>query len=485
MNIVYVSSSSAESIENGTEQYPYKSVQTAFENLSWYGTMRLKCGDIFYLSRCIMVSSLRCNIESYGKGAKPILTHFMICPNTGNLFTNLGNNIWAINLSASLFANNSLIDFDYTDGGVDNYNIAFIYSPVQDKILFGHRVNYLSYNTMSTDHKNYYEDPAHTERVLYGYAYSWLQTDGDFYVNRDENPAKLYVYSTVNPNTLGTLWFSSKCHALNVPYDCCIRNIKITGFGNHGLQGAMSNVLIENVDIDLVGGYVPGNVNRQHDSLEFLREGNGIEIWIPTDLTQQPHNNIIRNCTISRVFDAACSIQGFPTAIDTDTIVASNILFEHNIIKNCRQSIECFANRLESGINYAYPFYMCRFSENICYKCGTADFNTPQEQDAHISWGVRNMEVNKNIFIEGNYHFMARNQPNLLNNNICYIREGQLLVSHVWHLNGFTPIAYPVESDSTTWPSGSSTYSEAVSSAIAAYRTITGDLTTEFYRISE
>lgn len=30
MNIVYVSSSSAESIENGTEQYPYKSVQTAF-----------------------------------------------------------------------------------------------------------------------------------------------------------------------------------------------------------------------------------------------------------------------------------------------------------------------------------------------------------------------------------------------------------------------------------------------------------------------
>lgn len=154
-------------------------------------------------------------------------------------------------------------------------------------------------------------------------------------------------------------------------------------------------------------------------------------------------------------------------------------------IRNCRQAFECFANRLTSEGNIAYPFSNCRFSNNICIGSGISEFKTTQEQDAHIDWGARDMVVKDNVFIEGNYHFYARNQPNVFDGNICYIREGQLLVSHVWHWQGWTPICYPVESDSSTWISGSSSYSQAVSNAISAYQLITGDTTTIFYRITD
>ena len=448
--------------------------------------MRLKCGDIFYLKHFLWLSSKPCNIDSYGIGDKPIITHFMILPNVVDSFTLEDDNIWSASLGWYSFSNNDLIDFDCTAEGVDNYNIAFIYSPVQDKIVFGRRVNYMSYQTMPTSHKSYYEDPAHPERNQSGYAYSWLQRDGDFYVNRDAGYLSIYFYSTSDPNTFGPLWFCSKCHAFNVPSNCYIRNIKIMGFGNHGIQGAMRNVLIENVDIDLVGGIVPGSdTSHQHDSLAFTREGNGIEFWIPSDLTYMPCNNIVRNCHISRTFDCACTIQGFPTEEDPDTIVASDILFEHNIIRNCRQAFECFANRMTSEGNIAYPFSNCRFSNNICIGSGISEFRTAQEQDAHIDWGARDMVVKDNVFIEGNYHFYARNQPNVFDGNICYIREGQLLVSHVWHWQGWTPICYPVKSDSSTWISGSSSYSQAVTNAISAYQLITGDTTTIFYRITD
>ena len=49
LDIVYVSSSSTETIENGNIEYPFRTILSAFENLNSGGTMRLKCGDTLKL----------------------------------------------------------------------------------------------------------------------------------------------------------------------------------------------------------------------------------------------------------------------------------------------------------------------------------------------------------------------------------------------------------------------------------------------------
>lgn len=165
-------------------------------------------------------------------------------------------NIWSVNLNEAI----------EHSGAIESQlaNIAFIYNPYTDNIVFGHKVAFAYGQDMYEAFD--FEQP--TQGQLQ--AYTFLSQDGDFYQSSDGRTIK--VYSSADPNdsdypkgfnvpsfgddnrAIQELWIATGESFIAHPRNCTIQDIKITGFGRHAIEGGMNNVRINNVAIDLVGG---------------------------------------------------------------------------------------------------------------------------------------------------------------------------------------------------------------------------------------
>lgn len=117
------------------------------------------------------------------------------------------------------------------------------------------------------------------------------------------------------------------------------------GFGGSGSQ----RLVIRNCDIAWIGGgdqYAEGAEGRR------TRFGNGIEFWSAAE------DNLVENCRIWEVYDAAITNQG------SGTNVEKNIVYRNNLIWNCEYSFE-YWNRDETSVTANVLF-----TNNICLNAG-------------------------------------------------------------------------------------------------------------------
>ena len=446
---IFCSSSLGNDSNNGeTETTPVKTLARAQQLISAGKTLKLKCGDVFYTHTAIPVNGY--NVESYGYGELPVITHFMIISGGFTVDSAHGANIWKIDLST------------VTVGGAGydsaNNNVGFIYDAANDNIVWGHKVN------------------GFTEADVASYSgaqrKTWLQADGDF-LQRDN---MLYLYSTVNPNNYEQLHLGGILGGFTLN-NGVIKNVKVIGC-NFGItaDGERKNFIIENVELDLIGG-----CSKNDGSADFVRWGNGFEFWIGTRTC--PANIRVRNCRVSRVFDAGATIQGQfvmtqeeTTAgrVSDDAEKAKNVYFSNNVFSRCRQAYEAFSRLYDANGNVVgqYPMENCVFENNICVESGNNEFNSPEIRDTNLLTCAIGMIIRGNAFWGGgvNYRHLTTANFTFGKNNTFYVLPGDVLFND----NGVV-YYYPIENDPSTWIGGATTYQQAIDNVISLYRQTIGD----------
>ena len=370
-----------------------------------------------------------------------------------------GANIWKINLATATIGG----------AGYDsaNNNVGFVYDNENDTIVWGHKVNGFT----ELEVENYTGAQRKT----------WLQNNGDF-LQRDN---MLYVYSTDNPNNYQQLFLGGINGGIVVD-NAFVRNVKIVGC-NFGITagGVKKNFIIENVELDLIGG-----CSQNDGTADFVRWGNGFEFWVGNRTC--PANIRVKNCRISRVFDAGATIQGRFVMTQEETNVghvsddaekAINVYFSNNIFSRCRQAYEAFSRLYDSNGNVVgqYPMENCVFENNICVESGNNEFNSQEIRDTNLLTSAIGMIIRGNAFWGGgvNYRHLTTANFTFGKNNTFYVLPGDVLFNN----NGIV-YRYPIENDPTTWIGGAATYQEAIDNVIALYRSTIGDQFSKIIGIS-
>lgn len=455
----YVSSSLGNDKNDGTTAlFPLKSVNKAL--VLGYKNIFLKCGDVFYEEIKLTDTTL----DSYGSGFKPLFSGFkkIISENLWTLVDSV-NGIWRIKLSE---ANN----FSGFKVDMTSYNdIGFIHNAVTDEV-FGHKVAFKT--KVQLDESGIMDNGSGNQQ------YSYLEKCYDFY---QEDFDYLYwrLDLNLNPNNIKGLEFAccGICIRLN---RSVIKNIKIEGY-HYGVlksETPTHDILIDNVDMDLIGGSTGSRNNAT--GVEFIRSGNGIEFWIVKDV----YNVKVVNCCFKRIFDCGVTLQGI-SMINAETLVKStdvptayNVVFSNNVFMHCRQACEWFLNAYSNGKfgGEEVPLYNCEFSDNICIVSGNNLFSSDELRDAHILAGCTNVLIKNNIFYSGNF-YMLRHQLVTFGPNLVYIERGKYLCANDMK----TKMVYVPTKDSTTWINQSHrSLKEATEDAIRLYRDYTGDHLTQF-----
>lgn len=375
-SVVYVSSSYRGKRPNGTQSRPYKSIAEAIAAAEPNATLMLKCGDRYTITESINLHTKQLSIDSYGRGAKPSVSGFVQLPTNKLKKVSKTGQIWRLPLGSSI-----------------PENIGFVYDRQADKIVFGKRVA----------------------------KHDKLAKEGEFCVEE----GTLYLYSTqaLKSRKLEVAYHLTAFEFLS---NCTVQNIRVEGFGRHGFAGISRNATIRNVEIDLIGGSIAS---------DGARLGNGIELWIsrtgPKETTR-PHDVLVEHCTISRTFDAACTIQGEILPDASDSFAAENIVFAHNVIRNCRQSYECFVRQYDKDGKYMhnhYPLRNCRFEYNDCRDAGQNEFGCPEHRDCHLYGGVPGMTISGNRFEGGGYIYCFPGQQfDISDDNECILRQGETII---------------------------------------------------------
>ncbi len=379
---VYLSSSLGSDSNIGNESNPKFSINALPAELRQNTRILLRRGDVFY---GYIQGFENCEISAYGSGPDPIVSGFRVLDNTSAWVSN-GNGVWRLDLSKNENFRGIDPDFQMIPGNLNN--IGCIYDMAADTII-GHMVD-------SPDK---------------------LTRNGDFFTRSDnisptavkDNPfSVLYLKSDVNPSQLGFLAFSTGNHGMYDMGDCLIKDISFVGYGNHGACGIRSSK-IEHCTFDVIGGSI------QIDAPSWVRYGNGVELWgNRQDVT-------VADCLISRVYDAATTIQC------TGPHLPVNLNFINNRIYRCRQAYEYWY------INNDTPaFPDCSFRDNICYRMGDNDFDSREWRDADILCYQQQpieMEISGNTFFDGSYFCSSVANPALRDNTV-YILPGQYLNSY-------------------------------------------------------
>lgn len=412
-----------------TQANPVKTIKRA---LQLSDSILLKCDDVFYEN----VKANDIIISSYGKGKKPKLCGWkrIIKP----AWESLGDSIWRISLDDSNYIG-FLSDEDYMLN-----NIGCIHEYNNDSI-HGRKVRYKrllkeNWDIWQTEHHSLDNIGKHDFDTLY------LRYSG-------------------NPNNL-KLEFSVGTYGVYVDRSI-IENICVEGFGTAGID-FLDKTSIRNCRVDAIGGSLWVNDN------EFVCLGNGIESWMYKSI----QDCLIEKNIVTRCYDCGMTIQG----PQKSTTLPRRIIFRNNFISDCSQGWEDFLN---NDIEEMYD--NCIFENNIVCNIGkTSGFNYPSRMKyCHVLGNNqkrdRGMIIRNNKFIGGNYYCSGANHnrysSNIWQNNVCYIKRGDFLLSN--YLGTKDVIRIPVFSNS------SDSLEEATERIIAYYRSLTGDVTTKFIVMDE
>lgn len=389
----YVSSSTGSDSNDGSENRPLRSISCS--KIPKTGVrIRLKCGDVFYENIKLDGDDLM----SYGEGPKPILSGWKTISKVkskweegklvnGKWIAQKGTHIWRLDMEQGGFVGRC--------GSQENYenNVGLIVD-VETNTMHGHKCEFL--------YKEECKDPyKHAQRNTYlKNNFDFAQTSKYKEKPRPGDFKYLYMYLDHNPSRY-EFKFSTYGHGI-VAKNTTVKGIRIEGFSCHGITCG-SNVTVSECEIDRIGGA------QQIGYPRWARFGNGVEFYV----SKNRQNGYIHNNVISRTFDCGTTIQGskHPGA------VAENIIFENNIIRNCRQAFEYFLNNNDKEKGIIYDCVRCYFRNNTCIDSGENGFDSPEMRDTHILSYQKNsaasIVIEGNVFIGGKGLYTASN-PELI-----------------------------------------------------------------------
>jgi parallel beta-helix repeat protein len=247
-----------------------------------------------------------------------------------------------------------------------------------------------------------------------------LNAQGKFWYDEDND--LLEMYSVSNPG----MYYShiELCmdwdiiSVVNKSYFIC-EYLDIRDGGGNGFQAEKTHhSLLRNCDFSYIGG---GNITGEHPR---IRGGNGATFWIGN------HDNVIEACTFNQIYDTGMSEQG----VDSAGFEVYNIYFRNNLISNCENSYELWAQRESSTAHDIY------FENNTCLDAGKGwgRSQRPNPNGVHVqispilakSW---NIYIRNNVFYNAvdygiRYYWMEDTKHIILDNNCWYQSSG----SFVW-----------------------------------------------------
>ena len=427
--VIHVSSSSGNDNNDGLSvMIPLRSIRQA---MAKGDTILLKSGDVFYENITLNNGYL----SKYGGKEKPVICGYKRI--NAPIWHKVGDHIWKISLVDTGF-----IGFDTRGSSLLN-NVGCLHEYGTDK-LHGRKVQYKS---------QLKED--------------WDIWQTEHHSNEDTKASDfdtLYLYLHKDPNTLG-LEFSVGTDGVFMR-NSTIEDVRIEGFGRHGIA-ARTHSVICHCEIDAIGGMT------QLTDREYVSLGNGIEFWLSEPL----FDCVAESNKISRCYDCACTIQG-------RKYKPTNIFFRNNLIIDCCQGWEDFLTNESKEI----VFENCVFEDNIVLNSGkTAGFNYPENRFkyCHVLGnnfkGNKGMIIRNNLFVGGNYYcsgsFKGKYKSNIWQGNKCYIKRGDHMLSN--YSGTKDVIRIPVDKGKHK------SLKVATKDAIASYRELTGDHTTQFIIKSE
>ena len=345
MAIYYLSNNGNDENNGLSPDFSIKSIKKLNEIMSCGDTARFKCGDTFYgriMPPKNNTSLPPTTYESYGQGAKPIISQYKK-PNNG-AWENIGDNTWRLDLKDTTKFTGNTLNLDT--------NVGFI--KVSGVI---HAVNAFS-----------------TEN---------LQNDWDFY----SDDQYLYVKLSVCPdNASGDIQIACNIHNLWFQDNIVVDSIIFCGGGAHGIAGVAHGAHISNCEFHEIGGSIlPGYPTKN------TRYGNGVECW--TDSSDV----LVENCKFSNIYDVAITMQG-----NSAEKGWTNITFKNNVIWNCQQAFEIWSG----GDKPDTGFKNCHFENNVCLHSGYSwsyDVRPNKEVSSHLlvyglECPLRDVKVKNNVF---------------------------------------------------------------------------------------
>ncbi len=246
-----------------------------------------------------------------------------------------------------------------------------------------------------------------------------LNSQGKFWYDEDND--LLEMYSVSNPGTyyshieLCMDW--DIISVVNKSYFIC-ENLDIRDGGGNGFQAAKTHhSWVKKCDFSYIGG---GNITGEHPR---IRGGNGATFWIGN------HDNIIETCTFNQIYDTGMSEQG----VDSAGFEVYNIYFRNNLISNCENSYELWAQR---ELSTAHDLY---FENNTCLDAGKGwgRSQRPNPNGVHVqispilakSW---NIYIRNNVFYNAvdygiRYWWMEDTKHIIVDNNCWYQSSGSFV----------------------------------------------------------
>lgn len=240
-----------------------------------------------------------------------------------------------------------------------------------------------------------------------------LAEQWDFYCARN----LLHVRSSANPATLvRDIRAACDGDCIRVENSLRVTGLRLEGSGGHGIQGAGTNVRVDdNVFAELGGSRLGGTT----------RYGNGFQAWIDSA------DVVVERNVFHDVYDAALTAQGGPSS---STGSWTNIGFRDNLVYFCNQSVEFWSDGtpgLDPG------FVNCVVECNTCLYAGygwSSAVRPDRATRVHLltyGWALpADITVRGNTFYDGSvaYRYSDTPTPGLkCSDNRIYQRSGRLI----------------------------------------------------------
>ncbi|MCQ2454980.1 MAG: right-handed parallel beta-helix repeat-containing protein [Clostridia bacterium] len=308
------------------------------------------------------------NYGTYGTGDKPLFIGSQKNYNTS--FTSQGNNIWVATLPKS---------GDYHDGNTPGNVYFFTGANDMTPSMIGRIIKPNNQRFAST---------------------AELEKNGDVYYNTSSMDGKVYIYSTVNPNTYGKIEIGEKRSLVTLTSNVTIDGWALRFTGGHGMAGAgISNVTIKNCEVAYVGG-TPNGSETMGNGIQFGNGGSNLNV---------------ENCYVYQCYDAGITFQSYGNVNTT----FDNVNFVNNLLTNNFYNIEFFttatsANKQGSTQTYDGVMKNITISGNIMRFAGEC---WSYEQRNDTKYRASNICASQNAYYVNTSNFVITN--NIFDCTMC------------------------------------------------------------------
>lgn len=158
-----------------------------------------------------------------------------------------------------------------------------------------------------------------------------------------------------------------------------IDDIEIAYCGSGGITSAtdVNNFTVTNCYVHHVGGSIGGG--------DYVRYGNGIQVWLSAC-----NNHLISNNRVAYCFDAGITAQVTNTISRDSSYSCENIVFENNTVENCMYLIETFQSN--TGGMHCNVEYNNNYLRNCCDFVGAAYRKNTAFMAQICTWRIVNQD---------------------------------------------------------------------------------------------